>query len=111
MPALLQHTATLSVRAGHETTCRGLARRVLRIRDGAAWVTQHHDVRDYILAPGDEVRIANDGPVIVHGLADVLIEVRRPVPARRLGRVLGSALGRLLGRARRAAPQTPSATR
>jgi hypothetical protein len=110
-PGVREHTATLRLRAGDEATCRGLARRVLHIRGGAAWITQHHDTRDYVVAAGDEVHIVNDGPVIVHAIADVLVDVRRPEPARRLQRALQGALARLSRRPRQGAPDCPPAMR
>ncbi len=93
MPAPLQQTATIRLEARREATFRGLAERLLRVRRGAAWITQHRDACDYIVAAGDEVRIAGDGAVIVQALTDVVIDVMRPAPVSRARAALRAIVG------------------
>jgi len=69
--------------AGDATSKDRLAGRTVRVRRGRVWLTQHADPRDYFLQRGEEVRIANAGAVVIHALADAVVEVRadeRPLP-------------------------------
>jgi hypothetical protein len=89
---------------GHAIAQDRLAGRTVRIRRGRVWLTQYADARDYFLACGDELRIDTAGAVVMHALADAVVEVRAeaPAPAPRLLPRIRDAAARLVRRFRAA---------
>jgi hypothetical protein len=71
-------TTPLRLPAGADLALRGLELALVRVRRGGIWLTQHHDVRDYLLYAGDEVRIDNAGTVVMQALADAEVDLVRP---------------------------------
>jgi Protein of unknown function (DUF2917) len=43
--------------------------------EGEIWVTQEHDLKDYVLCPGDELFITLPGIVVIQALRDARVEV------------------------------------
>ncbi len=98
----------IRLREGQAVAQRDLAGRAVRVRRGSVWLTQHADLHDYFLRPGDEMRIANAGAVVFHALADAVVEVRTdaPLPAARFS--FRDAIARFVRRFRAAsAPAFP----
>jgi len=48
----------------------------IRCRKGAAWVTQEGDPRDHVLAPGEAIRFARAGRVLVSAVGACTCEIR-----------------------------------
>jgi hypothetical protein len=61
-PVWLARGATWSVRA------HGAAPLALTCGDGQLWLTREGDARDYVLGPGDTVRLEAAGHVVVQAL-------------------------------------------
>ncbi len=43
--------------------------------EGEIWITQEHDLKDYVLCPGDEFFITLPGTVVMQALRDTRVEV------------------------------------
>jgi len=44
-------------------------------REGEIWITQEHDLKDYVLGPGDAFFITLPGNIVVQALKDSRIEI------------------------------------
>jgi hypothetical protein len=78
---------TLRIAAGADVARHDLAGTRLRMRAGRVWLTQHGDIRDYIVAAGEAVLIDRDGPVVIQALSDAEIEIERCAPPARTARI------------------------
>ncbi len=78
---------TLRIAAGADVARHDLAGALLRMCGGRVWLTQHGDIRDYVVSAGDSVRIDRDGPVVIQALSDAEIEIERRTPPGRTARI------------------------
>ncbi len=87
---------------GHAMAQDRIAGRTVRVRRGRVWLTQHADWRDYFLDCGQEMRIDSAGAVVIHALADAVVEVRADASAASspLASRIRDAIGRLARRCR-----------
>jgi hypothetical protein len=53
----------------------------IHVWDGALWITQEGDPRDYCVNPGDSFEIKRDGLVLVSALRRAVVTLTAPVPA------------------------------
>jgi hypothetical protein len=112
-PALLRpiRRETFRIAAGADVARSNLAHALLRVRRGRVWITQHRDIRDYILVAGEAVRIDSDGPVVIQALRDAEIDVVRGLPPARRSLAARDLVMQLVRRLARAAgfllPATP----
>jgi len=51
---------------------------LIHCREGLLWVTQHGDLKDYLLDPGQSIRINSDGPVLVHAVRAATVAITQP---------------------------------
>jgi hypothetical protein len=69
---------------GHEIALKkGTLKRLFGVKkwdlviclEGEIWITQEHDLKDYVLCPGDEFFITLPGIVVMQALQDARVEV------------------------------------
>jgi len=53
----------------------------LRVRSGEVWVTQHDDIRDYLLKTGDSMILSRKGLALATACRPTLLDLFRPDPA------------------------------
>jgi hypothetical protein len=63
-----------SVDYGRTTSSKDLSGQELRCTQGHLWVTLEGDPNDYVLSPGDRMRIQARGRVIIGGKGDYRLE-------------------------------------
>lgn len=98
---------TLRIAAGLDVARHDLAGALLRLCAGRVWLTQHGDIRDYVVSAGETVRIDHDGPVVIRALSDAEIEIERRAPpahTARMGRRYWAATAVLLALALAGSP-------
>jgi hypothetical protein len=49
--------------------------RMIICREGTVWITQEHDVRDYVLTPGDVFLVTQSGRVLIEALEKARVEL------------------------------------
>ena len=49
--------------------------RMIICREGTVWITQEHDVRDYVLTSGDVFLITQPGRVLIEALEEACVEL------------------------------------
>jgi hypothetical protein len=54
---------------------------VLHVWQGALWVTQHGDPRDYYVAAGESLQLDRDGPAVASPVGRALASLTAPRPA------------------------------
>jgi hypothetical protein len=54
---------------------------VIRVEEGAIWLTQERDITDYVLQAGDAKRLEGRDTAIVSALKDSRVQVIEPEPA------------------------------
>jgi hypothetical protein len=67
----------VELRANNSTTVRHAQGRTLMCKRGVAWVTQLGVYDDYVLHPGQSLRTAPRGSVVVTAVEDVELEIVR----------------------------------
>ena len=74
-----QTRSPVALRAGSSTKLRDGQGCTLVCRRGVAWVTQNGVYDDYILYPGQSLRTAPLGSVVMTAVADVELEIVMPL--------------------------------
>ena len=65
---------------------------VIRVEEGAIWLTQEHDAADHVLRVGETKRLEGRGTVIVSALKDSSLRIVASAPARGMWSVLLAVL-------------------
>lgn len=53
----------------------------IQVWDGALWITQEGDPRDYFVPAGESFRVERDGVALIHALQRAVVTVTAPAPA------------------------------
>jgi len=72
-------SATLAIARGKLLRIERARGTVIHCVTGTLWVTQHGDSKDYLLGPGQVLRIENDGPALAHAVRSATLRLE---PAR-----------------------------
>lgn len=93
MNVMLDHSRLVMPR-GQTISVNDAQNACIRCIRGSLWVTFHHDTRDFILSPGEELLLAKPGPVLISAWSDSDLVLRRgaePPAARSTGSRLAAA--------------------
>jgi hypothetical protein len=69
---------------------------VIRVEEGALWLTQERDITDYVLQAGETKRLEGRGAAILFALEDARFQVIEPQMAVRIWPALLASLSRKL---------------
>jgi hypothetical protein len=75
--------AAISLRKGELHRIHDGAGQRIEALSGALWVTIDHDLRDFVVAPGEGLRIDRNGDTIVSALDDARFVLLDPLAVRR----------------------------
>jgi hypothetical protein len=56
--------------------------RMIICLSGEVWITQEHDVRDYVLTPGDMFLVSRPGSVLIEALCDASVKITPPLKSK-----------------------------
>ncbi len=71
----------LALTAGQTATLRDAQGTRIECLSGSLWITQEHDTRDFVLGPGEDLRLDRAGATLVHAFEPSLVLVLESRPA------------------------------
>lgn len=68
-------SAGLTLARGKPIRVRGGAGSTLKVLQGSVWVTEENNPRDFVLQPGQRLRLAGSGLAIIEAFSDAALAV------------------------------------